>query len=206
MRDILHEKHARGVWRSSLASVRALPTCPPDMTEPQYARLAFDDYCHFCLASGVEDISWVCRVRCCQKCLKKQFISQDELDLWLPESLYIEQPDLIFPYFMACQKREGRHKPIYFLPTVQEYLRELNRLADDATLAEWSQEKKDKQAERVQHASQCEYWHTHWAFRASCKPSPSYLWELALVVWLSILLMGLWRDKFMEIAGRVKRC
>jgi hypothetical protein len=52
--------------------------------------------------------------------------------------------------YIIFLEREGRHKPIYFLPTVQEYLRELNRLADDATLAEWSQEKKDKQAERVQ--------------------------------------------------------
>lgn len=42
----LNEDHARGIWRSSLATVRALPLCPPDMTEPQYACLAFDDWCH----------------------------------------------------------------------------------------------------------------------------------------------------------------
>ena len=34
------------MWRSSLASVRALPPCPPDLTEIQYASLAFDDHCH----------------------------------------------------------------------------------------------------------------------------------------------------------------
>ncbi|KAF9477185.1 hypothetical protein BDN70DRAFT_811091 [Pholiota conissans] len=53
MRSILYEEHARGVWRAALSSVRALPACPPDMTEQQYASLAFDDWCH---VSGMLDL------------------------------------------------------------------------------------------------------------------------------------------------------
>ena len=45
LRSLLTERHARGVWRASLASVRALPACPCDMTEIQYASLAFDEWC-----------------------------------------------------------------------------------------------------------------------------------------------------------------
>lgn len=45
LRSILLASHAGGVWRSALGSVRALPSCPSDMTEPQYASLAFDDWC-----------------------------------------------------------------------------------------------------------------------------------------------------------------
>ncbi|KAF8907254.1 hypothetical protein CPB84DRAFT_1768713 [Gymnopilus junonius] len=45
LRSILLARHARRVWRSNLASVRALPACPPDLTEPEYASLAFDNWC-----------------------------------------------------------------------------------------------------------------------------------------------------------------
>jgi len=103
LRSILLARHARGVWSASLASVRALPACPPDLTEPQYASLAFDNWCQSCLASNVEKILWECRVRYCKACIKKHFIQEDELDLWIPEDVFIEKPDTIFPLAYVLQ-------------------------------------------------------------------------------------------------------
>lgn len=45
LRKILLQRHARGVWRSSLVGIRGLPACPPDLNEIQYASLAFDNFC-----------------------------------------------------------------------------------------------------------------------------------------------------------------
>ena len=45
LRGVLLAKHARSVWRDSLTSVRVLPACPSDLSEPRYASLAFDDVC-----------------------------------------------------------------------------------------------------------------------------------------------------------------
>ncbi|KAF8969142.1 hypothetical protein BDZ97DRAFT_266555 [Flammula alnicola] len=133
------------------------------MTEPQYASLAFDDWCHFCLAPEVEEIAWVCRVRCCHKCIKKQFISEDELDLYIPENVCIEKPDSIFPFILLPQKRvAGRNKPLYFLPRAREYLEELEEvesLMDDKALARWSYEKKEIQTARVEVWSFFLYFH-----------------------------------------------
>ncbi|KAF8150875.1 hypothetical protein B0H34DRAFT_665951 [Crassisporium funariophilum] len=48
LRAILMDRHARSVWKSSLGNVWALPVCPSDLTEPQYANLTFDEHCHVC--------------------------------------------------------------------------------------------------------------------------------------------------------------
>ena len=46
LRNIVTSRHSGHMWRLSLASVSALPPCPPDLTEIQYASLVFDDHCH----------------------------------------------------------------------------------------------------------------------------------------------------------------
>ncbi|KJA16862.1 hypothetical protein HYPSUDRAFT_1105175 [Hypholoma sublateritium FD-334 SS-4] len=202
LRTLLTDGHARGVWRTSLASVRALPACPSDMTEIQYANLAFDDRCHFCLAPGVKEIAWACRVRCCPTCLQQKFISEDELDLWLPENIYIEKPEAIFPFLLPAQKRtSGRNKPMYFLPPAREYLRQLDTLADDAALAAWSADKREKQALRMKHAAQCEYWYTHWAPRSPPAHTMDSVRELTFIFALSALLALLWRNELVASAA-----
>lgn len=41
-------RSSRFIWRIVLAKVDGLPPCPVDLTEPQYAHLAFDPYCDVC--------------------------------------------------------------------------------------------------------------------------------------------------------------
>lgn len=64
LRSILLGRHAGGVWRSALGSVRALPSCPSDMTEPEYASLAFDDWCQVSLSSVHSGIGVLLALRC----------------------------------------------------------------------------------------------------------------------------------------------
>jgi hypothetical protein len=53
LRNILLSRTCRTVWTSTLASIPNMPPCPPHLTEPQYARLAFENVCHVSVASLV---------------------------------------------------------------------------------------------------------------------------------------------------------
>ncbi|TEB34521.1 hypothetical protein FA13DRAFT_1486462 [Coprinellus micaceus] len=74
MREVLLSKSSRLVWRTSLSNVRGLPACPIDMAEPQFVNLIFGQNCQFCGKSGVKDIYWTCRARCCSNCVKSQCV------------------------------------------------------------------------------------------------------------------------------------
>ncbi|KZP21179.1 hypothetical protein FIBSPDRAFT_520307 [Athelia psychrophila] len=49
-------------WKVALAGVNGLPDCPSDLTEPQWAHLLFDTYCHFCAGPSIKAVFWHCRV------------------------------------------------------------------------------------------------------------------------------------------------
>ena len=38
-------RSARFVWTKAIQNVEGLPQCPPDMTEPQYSSLLFEQLC-----------------------------------------------------------------------------------------------------------------------------------------------------------------
>lgn len=46
LRAVVMNRSARSVWRDAFASVDALPDCPEDISEPEYANLVFDNLCH----------------------------------------------------------------------------------------------------------------------------------------------------------------
>ncbi|KAJ3751980.1 hypothetical protein EV360DRAFT_13759, partial [Lentinula raphanica] len=46
IRAFLMTRSNASVWRTARYNVPELPPLPSDLTEPQYANLAFDSYCH----------------------------------------------------------------------------------------------------------------------------------------------------------------
>lgn len=46
LRQLLMTRDAKFVWKSALSNVHGFPFCPPDLSEPQFASLAFDEECH----------------------------------------------------------------------------------------------------------------------------------------------------------------
>jgi hypothetical protein len=127
--------------------------------------------------------------------------------LWIPEDILIEKPDLIFPFAFSQRRQGGRYKPVYYLPRVLEILEELENLMrrsnTQEALDKWSQEKKELQSTRVSHASLCEYWYTHWVHCGYQRDVSAFYWELAIVVWLIVLLCGLWRDQLASLFSRL---
>jgi len=59
---------ARFVWTRVLESVPGLPGCPPDMTEPQYASLIFEQQCSACNSVRASKVYFTLRVRFCSAC------------------------------------------------------------------------------------------------------------------------------------------
>jgi hypothetical protein len=43
---MLMSRDSRPIWRAARGSFPDLPPCPPDLSEPEYARLVFDRDCH----------------------------------------------------------------------------------------------------------------------------------------------------------------
>ncbi|KZT28748.1 hypothetical protein NEOLEDRAFT_775129 [Neolentinus lepideus HHB14362 ss-1] len=74
-RCTLMQRSARSLWIQALKHVERLPECLEDLTEPQWAFLAFYPCCHHCGAQNCQTIIWSCRMRCCNKCLKTQLVT-----------------------------------------------------------------------------------------------------------------------------------
>ena len=45
-RRVLMHRSAISVWKAARATIPGLPDCPPELSEPQWANLAFDPQCH----------------------------------------------------------------------------------------------------------------------------------------------------------------
>jgi hypothetical protein len=91
-RNLLMCKSNAFIWRASRALIPKLPHCPADLSEPQYARLAFDPHCHVSQFPSVRyrfhkvtlrreivqncgdvahNVIWQFRIRYCGSCLKR---------------------------------------------------------------------------------------------------------------------------------------
>ncbi|KAF5372886.1 hypothetical protein D9758_001514 [Tetrapyrgos nigripes] len=78
LRGILMSRTSADIWRAARANVEGLPPLPPDLTEPQYANLAFDMSCHNC-SIRCDTVVWQTRTRTCRKCLPIIFSSYAEV-------------------------------------------------------------------------------------------------------------------------------
>jgi hypothetical protein len=45
-RNLLLQRSSAAAWKAARLQVDGLPDCPPDLSEPQYANLAFYPHCH----------------------------------------------------------------------------------------------------------------------------------------------------------------
>ncbi|KAF6754408.1 hypothetical protein DFP72DRAFT_369886 [Ephemerocybe angulata] len=204
LREIVLSKRSRFIWTECLSNVRGLPSCPPGMTEPQFAKLVFDQTCQFCGKQGMRDVFWACQVRCCPTCVQKQFISEEELRARIPEDVGIEKLSSIFPYTVVnLYQPKQPSKVLYYHPIATRYLGELEDvLASNAGsihstegLEDWVKLKEENQIERIKHASLCEHWYNHWAVRTAPRSSEIPLFDLAVTAVLSSALIYLWKDR-----------
>ncbi|KAF8507572.1 hypothetical protein BU17DRAFT_100411 [Hysterangium stoloniferum] len=76
---ILMSRESKPIWRSARQSYPTLPDCPPDLSEPEYARLIFEKDCHVCLAPRVMKVEWAMRTRICHRCRPDEIVKGSQL-------------------------------------------------------------------------------------------------------------------------------
>ncbi|KAH9483652.1 hypothetical protein JR316_0003122 [Psilocybe cubensis] len=73
----LYSPECKSIWKAARRNFPGFPECPDDMTEPQYAYLAFGKECFKCGKTAPKKLYtvWTARKRLCSTCLNKNFES-----------------------------------------------------------------------------------------------------------------------------------
>ncbi|GJJ14547.1 hypothetical protein Clacol_008812 [Clathrus columnatus] len=82
---ILMSRGSKPIWRAARATHSELPECPPDMSEPEYARLLFLKECHVCLASRAMKVDYHLRARLCRRCRASHILNGEVLLRTIPD-------------------------------------------------------------------------------------------------------------------------
>ncbi|KAF8229544.1 hypothetical protein L208DRAFT_1401994 [Tricholoma matsutake] len=165
LRGILMSRSAISVWKHAEVNVEGLPPCPRGLTEPEYANLAFDSYCHFCGVKNIQTVVWTARVRCCKKCSDKRFLDADTLKAKKPKLHLPAKAYDFLPYMVQAAQTTGRwgsQDRAYFVPHVESWNREYKALTNDAEKHAWLIQKAKGAKAAHAHADMCRKWHNAW--------------------------------------------
>ncbi|KAF8575905.1 hypothetical protein K439DRAFT_1640951 [Ramaria rubella] len=83
--QMLMSHGSKPIWRTARNSIPDLPDCPPDMSEPEYARLLFEKDCHICLSPRAMKVDWILRSRLCHRCRSSYIIKGTQLLKSIPD-------------------------------------------------------------------------------------------------------------------------
>ncbi|KAG7085530.1 hypothetical protein E1B28_003089 [Marasmius oreades] len=156
LRHILMSKSSALIWRAARNNA-GLPPLPPDLSEPQYASLAFDPYCHACGRGPCDSIFWKIRVKCHKKCIETMFYPLSRLPSVVKGWSEVEA-------MIKLGMREGFLPRLEgwaaFLPSVIEsfYAQYKVVKGDAGSLKEWSSAKKREYISIAKHSELCERW------------------------------------------------
>ncbi|RDX45051.1 hypothetical protein OH76DRAFT_1026402 [Lentinus brumalis] len=101
LRKLLMTRSASAIWRCARENVFDLPDCPKDMDEPTYASFMFEPHCQICFRERVKvtvEVLWVCRVRCCKLCFRRNFVELREFHAMFPPQYDALRPALMLRY------------------------------------------------------------------------------------------------------------
>ncbi|KAH7908307.1 hypothetical protein BJ138DRAFT_1091533 [Hygrophoropsis aurantiaca] len=124
-RRMLISKSSAFLWRDARQNVD-LPACPPDMSEPQYAALAFEPICSGC-GKVTSAIMWQFNSRFCVKCRKLKFEDMywntNTKAICSKLAMRADQLNSILPEVSGSTKRVG-----YYIPQLQAFREQIKHL------------------------------------------------------------------------------
>ncbi|KAH7922987.1 hypothetical protein BV22DRAFT_1093666 [Leucogyrophana mollusca] len=152
-RQLLMRRSSAFIWRSARAQIEGFPDCPPDLSEPAYANLAFDPHCYDC-GKVVLTIVWVFRVRYCARCGRRNTISvglADRLGVCLPNISSDTFPD-----------SDNIRLSLFFTPLLHrpDYtaLKDVLAGMSDSEKEAYRQERSELTSAIIKHARLCDVW------------------------------------------------
>ncbi|KAG2150222.1 uncharacterized protein EDB93DRAFT_1249795 [Suillus bovinus] len=151
-RNLLLQRSSASAWKTARLQVDGLPDCPQDMSEPQYANLAFYPHCHNC-DRVVRSVLWSLRARYCPRCIGENTIDQWSAVSRFPWTLNFNSYDL--PH--AIIYGPGRPKQLFSKKAFDELRAEFSKTPVDE-MAALLPKKQKHAAEVMKHAEQCQQW------------------------------------------------
>ncbi|CAL1707898.1 unnamed protein product [Somion occarium] len=152
-RQLLMHRSAAPFWRAARQNVEDLPPCPPFLSEPAYANLLFDNYCHECLRPNIQTVYWVAMARYCKPCSKEMFYRSWEISGAFDE--YTKKPLPDPDELLGC---DGNYSLRRYKPYVKEIMKEWRRTKKpkyEEFVAKYSARYK----ELYSHSTRCEDWY-----------------------------------------------
>ncbi|KAL0577161.1 hypothetical protein V5O48_004838 [Marasmius crinis-equi] len=135
LRKILMSKSSLFVWKASRESA-GVPAPMSTMSEPAFARLLFDQHCHFCLTAVVRGILWELMVRCCRECRECDCSALFTTRAAIEEKLFdknTDYPDVLWKIFPRYHEfPDGSpHSRLFLAQPTRAILLEFEALRDD---------------------------------------------------------------------------
>ncbi|KAJ3526980.1 hypothetical protein NMY22_g9953 [Coprinellus aureogranulatus] len=167
-RRILLHKSSVSTWRASFDDVPTLPECPPEMSEPAWANLAFSPQCHFCNATGPLPVAF--HSLQVQGLRTYNLIRLIEVDSnGTLSDLYRDIPGGLGPLpgmvdglqdmFTLLPNRLGkRYKRVFLRKQLVEFRNAAQKLATPEEKSAFLKERYDVTQELNMHAANCEAW------------------------------------------------
>ncbi|KAL0069406.1 hypothetical protein AAF712_003431 [Marasmius tenuissimus] len=148
LRELLLEKSATTIWKSSFRRVVDIP-CPTDVSYPAWASLMYDKECHICSAPNIRTYSYHLRIRLCGKCVKKHLT--EEYD-W-PQDKEIRK---LIEECIPCATWGRTDRNVCLAKTIMSFLEDLRKHARQGQKATFVEGMKEQLKPRVENA---ELWH-----------------------------------------------
>ncbi|KDQ62846.1 hypothetical protein JAAARDRAFT_202398 [Jaapia argillacea MUCL 33604] len=147
LRRVLLHRSSTSIWRAALSNVEDLPECPEDLSEPQYANLAFSPHCHNCLTNNIRNVDWRLRVRYCLRCSKTCLVSDENFEL--PKTVV---------KCLAGTNWDNIPGDVYDAKAVLDIVEKINSLPTKDAQRQFVREKHTKKKKIIAHAIRCEDW------------------------------------------------
>lgn len=161
-RDFLMSRaSSSSLWRASRRNVEGLPDCPPHLSEPAYANLAFSPYCHGCDKTNIHSIIWEWGVRYCNTC-KKRLCTEYFNVMRFRNKTQVEGVtplELLTTGILAPGRDYGSMYQLYHTAEVLEINEAVDRLSEDMEgLREYVENRKNRIKVIREHAALCARW------------------------------------------------
>ncbi|KAL0575696.1 hypothetical protein V5O48_006284 [Marasmius crinis-equi] len=171
LREMLMNRSSSPIWRAARQNIPGLPPLPAELSEPQYAALAFDSICQVCLRGTCENVIWECFIRCHKNCAPKVFYSLDELSKlknWNNEVATMMLRGIGRGYISQVYDRKLFGDEPRYLPSIVKRLRlQYQAIQGEKELEEWECAKVAEIVALQKFSSQCEKWSREWAIHSA---------------------------------------
>ncbi|KAF8968302.1 hypothetical protein BDZ97DRAFT_1696676 [Flammula alnicola] len=155
LRAMLMSRSSSSIWKEARTHViPALPECPEDLSEPEYANFLFGKNCHHCARKvSTTHIGWDARTRICSRCMDDHCVP---LKNFRPSGY----PEILKTFIpgISVIKKSGRYNRFVFFKFDDLWRKQYQSMDTTTAKNKWLEEKVKERKAIKEHAVACEAW------------------------------------------------